>query len=91
MKAYEAMKQALDAEFLRAWIVNYISSVLDMDKETFPTSEPFDSYGFDSAEAVIMAGVMEEEFDVEIDPSLFFEEPSVDGLISALRAAGLAA
>lgn len=84
-------KQAPDAEHLRAWIVNYIASVLDMDEEAFPTSEPFDSYGFDSAEAVIMAGVMEEEFEIEIDPSLFFEDPSVDGLVASFRAAGLAA
>ncbi len=85
------MNKALDAESLRAWIINYISSVLEIDKETLPTSEPFDSYGFDSAEAVIMAGVMEEEFDIEVDPALFFEDPSVDGLVGSLSAAGLAA
>lgn len=80
----------IDGGTLRQWIVNYVCSVLDLDRDTLPTRAPFDSYGFDSAEAVIMAGVMEEEFQIEIDPSLFFNDPSIDGLVQAFRDAGLA-
>ncbi|GAB5377981.1 MAG: hypothetical protein AcusKO_44430 [Acuticoccus sp.] len=82
---------SLDHDELRAWMVNYITTVLEVSIEPFPTAATFDIYGFDSAEAVIMAGVMEEEFRVQIDPKLFFEHPSVDQLVEALKTSDLAA
>lgn len=81
----------IDAKIFRDWIVNYITSVLDIPADPFPLADPFDSYGFDSAELVIMAGVMEEDFGVEIDPRLLFETPSVDGVVATFTKAGLVA
>lgn len=73
----------IDAETLRTWLVNYISSVLDVPAEDFPTASRFDSFGLDSVEAVVMAGVLEEEFRVPVDPIQFFENPSVDAFVAA--------
>jgi acyl carrier protein len=70
-------------EVLRAWMVKYICGVLGLDAATFSTSDRFDVYGLDSVEAVIMAGVMEEEFQVLVDPNQFFEYPSVDEFMNA--------
>ena len=70
-------------EVLRAWMVKYICGVLGLDVATFSTSDRFDVYGLDSVEAVIMAGVMEEEFQVLVDPNQFFEYPSVDEFVNA--------
>jgi acyl carrier protein len=81
----------LNADELRAWMIKYISTVLEVPANPFPSAAMFDSYGFDSAEAVIMAGVMEEEFRVQIDPRLFFENPSVDELVEALKNTSLVA
>jgi acyl carrier protein len=64
-------------------MVNYICGVLGLDAATFSTSDRFDVYGLDSVEAVIMAGVMEEEFHVLVDPNQFFEYPSVDEFVGA--------
>jgi acyl carrier protein len=77
-------KASLDPAVLRVWMFKYIGSVLDIPSDSFSGSATFDTYGMDSAEAVIMAGVMEEEFRVQIDPRLFFEHPSVDELANAL-------
>jgi acyl carrier protein len=76
-----------DAATVRTWLVGYITSVLDVPTDPFPAAEPFNSYGFDSTEVVIMAGVMEEEFGVELEPAILFENPSVDGFVDALVAA----
>ena len=46
--------------------------------EQVPTDQTFDTYGFDSVEAVVMAGVMEEEFGVPVDPIQLLEHPSID-------------
>jgi acyl carrier protein len=70
-------------QVLRSWMVNYICGVLGLDAATFSTSDRFDVYGLDSVEAVIMAGVMEEEFQVLVDPNQFFEYPSVDEFVGA--------
>lgn len=79
----------LDATTLRAWIVNYISSVLELSPEAVSESVSFEAIGLDSLEVIVMAGVMEEDFGVEIQPSLFFDDHSIDGLVAAFRRAGL--
>lgn len=73
----------IDSVTLKAWLVNYISSVLDIPVEGFPTAARFDSFGLDSVEAVVMAGVLEEEFRVPVDPIQFFENPSIDSFVAA--------
>ena len=67
-------------EAVRDWMVGYISATLEVPRAAIATDVTFDAYGFDSAEAVIMAGVMEEEFGIETDPAAFFEHPTIDGV-----------
>ena len=83
-----ANRLPIDAETLRTWLVNYISSVLDLPAEDFPTAARFDSFGLDSVEAVVMAGVLEEEFRVPVDPIQFFENRSVDAFVAAYASDG---
>jgi acyl carrier protein len=64
-------------------MVAYISQILDMPPGDFPTAASFAAYGLDSVEAVVMAGVMEEEFGVIVDPMQFFEHHSVDAFSAA--------
>lgn len=81
------LHRSRDAATARTWLIGYITSILDVPTDPFPGAEPFNSYGFDSTEVVIMAGVMEEEFGVELEPAILFENPSVDGFVAALIAA----
>ena len=78
-----------DRNTVRAWLIKYITEAIDIPVTPFPTGDTFDTYGFDSTETVIMAGVMEEEFGIELEPALLFENPSVDGLVESLARAGL--
>lgn len=73
----------VDQATLRTWMVNYITSVLELPPESVPSSQKFNEYGLDSVEAVVMAGVMEEEFGVPVDPILLFEHPSIDQFVQA--------
>lgn len=73
----------MDAAALRAWLITYIGSVLDIPAEDFPTVTRFDALGLDSVEAVVMAGVLEEECRVPVDPLQLFEHPSVDEFVAA--------
>jgi acyl carrier protein len=40
-------------------------------------------------DAVVMAGAMEEHFDVEIDATLFLRNSTIDGLLADLQANGI--
>jgi len=79
----DSMPPTVDEATIRDWLVRYISGVLDLPKQDFPTADRFDAYGLDSVEAVIMAGVLEEEFRVPVDPMELFEHPSVDAFAAA--------
>ena len=74
----------IEPQALRTWMVNYICSVLSQNPATFSTTATFDSYGLDSVEAVLMAGVMEEEFGVQVDPARMFEAPRVDQFVALM-------
>jgi acyl carrier protein len=68
----------LDEAGLRAWMAGYVARHLGIDAAAVDTSARFDSFGLDSVEAVVMAGVMEEEFGVAVEPALLLAYPSVD-------------
>lgn len=74
-------------EAVRDWMVGYVRSVLDLPADRLDTAARFDTYGLDSVEAVIMAGVMEEEFGVTVDAMEFFNNPSIDQFAAFFAAA----
>ncbi|MCA0920129.1 acyl carrier protein [Pseudooceanicola nanhaiensis] len=59
-------------------MVTYIAQLLSLDPAGINTADRFDSFGMDSIEAVVMAGIMEEEFGVQIEPMLLVDNPSID-------------
>jgi len=77
------LTKTISSSQVRAWMVDYLKTSLDLPDD-FTTSMRFDSYGIDSVEAVIMAGVMELEFGIQMEPRYFFSEPSVEGVITEL-------
>lgn len=78
----DASTVTLDA--VREWLIGYISSTLEIPREVVTPDATFDVYGLDSAEGVIMAGVIEEEFGIEIDPAVFFEDPTINGVAAVV-------
>lgn len=73
---------------IKDWMSQFISDLLDLSTDEFKTSDRFDSYGLDSVEAVVIAGVMEEEFKIVIDPALLLSYPSIDSFAAANCAKG---
>lgn len=66
-----------DAKSIETWMVRYITSVIDVAQDPFPVEDKFDTYGLDSVEITIMCGMMEEEFEIEVNPDQVFDNPSV--------------
>jgi len=66
------------------WIVAYIASVIDLEPGAITLDKTFHETGMDSAEVVIMTGVLEEEFAIETAAELPFEHPTIRRFLDAL-------
>ena len=79
----------LRSDEVLTWIRGYLSDLLDIDAEEIKTSDPLRDFGMDSSDAVVLAGVMEEQFDLELEPALFLRNATLDDLITDLKSNGI--
>lgn len=80
---------APNRQVVQDWLVSYVAAVVDVAPDAVTLDTPFHELGVDSAEVVIMTGVMEEEFAVELDAELPFKHPTIAGLLDALEERGV--
>ncbi|TNE65406.1 MAG: acyl carrier protein [Alphaproteobacteria bacterium] len=59
------------------WIKKYIQSVLETNSTALPVDCEWTDLGVDSVELVIMAGVIEDDFDIAVDPHLLVDYPTI--------------
>jgi acyl carrier protein len=76
---------------VQSWMVQYIASVIDVTADDIVLDRDFREIGMDSAEVVIMTGVLEEEFALEVRAELPFEHPNIAAFLDALAEKGLVA
>lgn len=81
----------LNAEAVRAWITEFLTSLLALEASAIRGDVRFNNLGLDSVDAVVMAGALEEHFDTEIDATLFLRNATIDDLLADLKANGIIA
>ena len=64
-------------EQVKNWMVAYVAEVWNGNQADVNVHDTFDALNLDSVEAIIMAGLMEEEYDIEIDPRELYDNPSI--------------
>ncbi|MEO1340872.1 MAG: acyl carrier protein [Cyanobacteria bacterium J06635_13] len=69
---------------IQAWIVTYLAGLLETQPDEIDVTVPFDRYGLDSSAAVAMTGDLEDWLEREIDPTLFYDYPTVFALVEHL-------
>ena len=69
---------------IREWLTAYMAAALGTDASTIDLKAPFERYGLDSSAIVGMAGDLEAWLGFEIDPTLPYDYPTVDGLAGHL-------
>lgn len=67
-------------EDIQLWIVANLAMYLKVRPEEICTSEPFSHYGLDSSAALTLAAELSEWLGQELDPTIFWEYPSVESL-----------
>ncbi len=67
-------------DFVRA----SVAAELNMDAAEISDDVNFEELGMSSLNAVMVTGVIEDEYGIEVDPSVLFENPSVASFCTAL-------
>jgi acyl carrier protein len=65
---------------IQAWMVDYLSELLEVNQDEIDINVPFDRYGLDSSAAVGMTGDLEDWLGIEIDPTVIYDYPTVGAL-----------
>lgn len=76
--------RGLSIDRLRAVLVEELAAILQISQSDVDTARPFDEYGLDSTDAVIVVGVIEERLQTELDPELFLQNRTIDAVVHAL-------
>ncbi|MBD2091224.1 acyl carrier protein [Microcoleus sp. FACHB-1515] len=66
------------------WITSYLANLLEVDSDEVDISVPFDRYGLDSLAAVGLTGDLSDWLGREVEPTLLYDYPTVEGLVQYL-------
>ena len=87
MKEVLSKHQPNTAE-IQAWLIDYLSELLEVKPDAIDVKVTFDRYGLDSSAAVGMTGALEDWLGYELDPTLIYDYPTIEALASNLLAEG---
>ncbi|MFF5338029.1 acyl carrier protein [Streptomyces sp. NPDC013181] len=68
------------------WLSARLALYLRRAPETIDPSVPLAEYGMDSVAALSLCGDLEEEFGLDVEPTLLWDFPTVNGLVRHLAA-----
>jgi acyl carrier protein len=69
---------------IQVWIVAYIAKLLEVAPDEVDVTIPFDRYGLDSSAAVGLTGDLADWLGEDIDPTLIYDYPTIEGLVHYL-------
>ncbi len=69
---------------IEVWITKYIGKLHGTPASSIDATATFDNLGLDSASAVALTGDLEDWLEIEIDPTLPYDYPTVRSLAGAL-------
>lgn len=69
---------------VRTWLIQRVATYLRRDADGIDTSQPLTEYGLDSLTALAISTDIEDEFELELDPALTWDHPSIDALATVL-------
>lgn len=72
------------AEDLQFWVRRHLGRLVGVAPETIVLDRKLSDYGLDSVDAVLMAGELEDHFDIEIDPASFIHFSTFEAMITNL-------
>lgn len=83
MKEVLSKLQPTTAE-IQAWLIAYLSELLEVEPDAIDVKVTFDRYGLDSSAAVGMSGALEDWLGYELEPTLIYDYPTIETLAANL-------
>ncbi len=78
------VEQSYTAEDIQAWLVSRLSELLKIEPEEVDVREPFDSYGLDSNQIMVLASQAEKLLGFKLSPILLWHYPTIESLADRL-------
>jgi thioester reductase-like protein len=75
---------SLNAQDIQNWMVSQLAEQLNIEPEEIDIQEPLDTYGLDSAEAMILASKAQDLLGFELPLNLLWLYPNIEGLSERL-------
>ncbi|MEH2154845.1 acyl carrier protein [Nostoc sp.] len=82
----DASNQIRTAADIQAWTISYLGELLEVDPEEVDITIPFDRYGLDSSAAIGLTGDLGDWLGYDVDPTLLYDYPTIEGLVKHLSA-----
>ncbi len=74
----------LSVEAIRNWLIAEIAELLSVDARDLSVDKPLADYGLSSMTGVILSGNIEEWLNVQLDPAVAWDYPTIESLASHL-------
>ena len=85
MVSQTSNQEKITAKIIEDWLVNYLVELLEVKPEDIDMETPFDRYGLDSSVAVALTGDLEDWLEVDIDPTIIYDYPTIKSLVEYLE------
>ena len=79
-----AYQKSLTVTEIQAWLISYLSQLLEIEPDEVDVTIPFKRYGLDSSAAVIMTGSLEDWLGRELSPTLPYDYPTIQAIAGYL-------
>lgn len=80
----DASQQPRTAAEIQEWLVSYLAELLGIKADEIDIKNSFELYGLDSSAAVGLTGDLEDWLGCELDPTLLYAYPTIEGFVGYL-------
>ena len=84
----QSRKPLVSGDAVRKLLIAELAAILLIDESQIDTSKPFDEYGLDSTDAIILVGTIEDHTQMELEPELLIQNRTIEDVIKSLKQAG---
>ncbi|HEY9307058.1 MAG TPA: acyl carrier protein [Microbacterium sp.] len=79
------MPAQLTATEIEQWLVGRVVAYGKMQPDDFTVDTPLAELGLDSVYALTLCGDIEDEFELEVDPTIVWDHPTIRELAEGIR------
>ncbi|MGF1675710.1 MAG: phosphopantetheine-binding protein, partial [Rivularia sp. (in: cyanobacteria)] len=73
-------KQSINATEIQTWLLSNLAELLHISAEEIDVTQPLDSYGLDSTQAMVMITKLQKMLGFELSPMLLWHYPTIEAL-----------